>query len=39
LLITEGNLRNVSRSDHNPHGFLIENWSTLENHDIDTKNR
>lgn len=39
LLVTEGNLRNVSRSDNNPHGFLIENWSTIENHDIDTKNR
>jgi conjugative transposon TraK protein len=30
-LITEGFLRNVARSDHNPHGFLIERWSTLEN--------
>lgn len=38
-LITEGYLRNVSRSDHNPHGFLIENWSTLENKDIKTENR
>src|SRR5690606_18170204 len=25
-LITEGALRNVSRSDNNPHGFLIERW-------------
>lgn len=38
-LITEGNLRNVSRSDNNPHGFLIERWSTIENRDLSTKNR
>ena len=38
-LITEGFLRNVARSDHNPHGFLIERWSTLENNDIKTENR
>ena len=33
-LVTEGVLRNVSRSDNNPHGFLIERWATLENKDI-----
>lgn len=38
-LITEGYLRNVSRSDNNPHGFLIEKWKTLENKDIKTENR
>lgn len=38
-LITEGSLRNVSRSDNNPHGFLIERWRTIENKDIDTENR
>lgn len=38
-LVTEGNLRNVSRSDNNPHGFLIERWRTIENKDIDTENR
>lgn len=38
-LITKGYLRNVSRSDHNPHGFLIERWETLENKDIKTENR
>jgi conjugative transposon TraK protein len=38
-LITEGFLRNVSRSDNNPHGFLIEKWVTLENKDIKTENR
>ena len=38
-LITQGYLRNVSRSEHNPHGFLIERWETLENKDIKTENR
>ncbi|HUC81931.1 MAG TPA: conjugative transposon protein TraK [Flavisolibacter sp.] len=38
-LITEGYLRNVSRSDHNSHGFLIEKWTTLENKDLKTENR
>lgn len=38
-LITEGFLRNVSRSDNNPHGFLIEKWKTLENKDIKTAAR
>lgn len=38
-LVTEGYLRNVSRSDHNAHGFLIERWKTLENADITIQNR
>ena len=38
-LITEGYLRNVARSDHNAHGFLIEKWRTLENTDITIQNR
>ena len=38
-LITEGYLRNVARSDNNPHGFLIERWNTLENKDLKTENR
>lgn len=38
-LVTQGYLRNVSRSDHNPHGFLIERWETIENKDIKTENR
>jgi conjugative transposon TraK protein len=38
-LITEGWLRNVSRSDNNPHGFLIEKWKSLENKDIKTQTR
>lgn len=38
-LVTEGLLRNVSRSDNNPHGFLIERWETIENKDLKTQNR
>ncbi len=38
-LLTEGYLRNVLRSDNNPHGFLIEKWNTIENKDIKTINR
>ncbi|HRQ48983.1 MAG TPA: conjugative transposon protein TraK [Agriterribacter sp.] len=38
-LITEGYLRNVSRSDNNAHGFLIERWNTIENKDIKTVSR
>ncbi|MDR7132659.1 conjugative transposon TraK protein [Algoriphagus sp. 4150] len=38
-LVTEGYLRPVSRSENNPHGFLIEGWKTLENTDINIQNR
>lgn len=38
-LITEGYLRNVSRSDNDPHGFLIERWNTIENKDLKVVNR
>ena len=38
-LVTEGFLRNVSRSDNNPHGFLIEKWKTTENKDLNIQNR
>ena len=38
-LSTEGYLRSVSRSDNNPHGFLIEKWRTLENADVNTQTR
>jgi len=38
-LLTEGALRNVSRSDNNPHGFLIERWTTVANRDLKTTNR
>lgn len=33
-LVTQGFLRNVSRSDNNPHGFLIQRWETVLNTDI-----
>jgi len=33
-LITEGYLKNIPRSDNNPHGVLITNWKTLENKDL-----
>jgi conjugative transposon TraK protein len=36
-LVTQGSVRNVSRSDNNPHGFLIQNWETLENNDLPAK--
>lgn len=38
-LITTGNLREMSRTDNNPHGFLIERWTTIDNRDIKTVNR
>lgn len=38
-LVTEGALRNVSRSDNNPHGFLIERWNTIDNRDLKTTSR
>ena len=38
-LLTEGYLRNVSRSDNNSHGFLIEKWNTIENKDVKTITR
>ncbi|MCX2450040.1 conjugative transposon protein TraK [Pedobacter sp. PLR] len=33
-LVTQGYLRNVSRSDNNPHGFLILKWETISNQDL-----
>lgn len=38
-LITEGVLREVPRSENNSHGFLIEKWKILDNHDLRIKNR
>jgi conjugative transposon TraK protein len=38
-LITEGYLRDVSRSDNNPHGFLIERWNIIENKDLKVEQR
>ncbi len=36
-LVTQGELRSVSRSDNNPHGFLIQKWETLLNQDVGTQ--
>lgn len=38
-LQTEGWLRSISRSDNNPHGFLIERWTILDNRDLKTESR
>ena len=38
-LETEGWLRSISRSDNNPHGFLIERWTILDNRDLKTESR
>jgi conjugative transposon TraK protein len=38
-LLTAGYLRNVSRSDNNPHGFLIQRWTILENRDLKSQSR
>jgi len=38
-LVTQGYLRSVSRTEHNPHGFLIEKWETLDNRDIKIEER
>lgn len=38
-LVTEGYLRNISRSENNPHGFLIERWRILENKDLTKESR
>jgi conjugative transposon TraK protein len=38
-LVTEGWLRNTGRSDNNPHGFLIEKWTILDNSDLKVETR
>ena len=38
-LVTQGQLRSVARTDHNPHGFLIERWEVLENKDLKMESR
>lgn len=38
-LVTQGYLRNLSRSDNNPHGFLIERWETVSNRDTTINNQ
>ena len=38
-LETSGRLRNISRTDNNPHGFLIEGWRITDNTDLETVKR
>lgn len=38
-LETTGQLRGISRTDNNPHGFLIENWLITDNRDLETSKR
>jgi conjugative transposon TraK protein len=38
-LETTGRLRNISRTDNNPHGFLIESWRIVDNSNIETVRR
>ena len=38
-LETEGKLRNISRTDNNPHGLLIEDWLITDNKDLETMKR
>ncbi len=38
-LVTTCRLSNVSRSDDNPNGFIIEGFNILENKDIITTKR
>lgn len=34
-LVTEGYLKDIPRSENNPHGIIIQNWKTLENKDLE----
>lgn len=34
-LVTEGYLKDIPRSENNPHGVIIMNWKTIENKDIE----
>ena len=38
-LSASGTLRNISRTDNNPHGFLMENWRIEENKDLESIKR
>jgi conjugative transposon TraK protein len=38
-LVTEGWLREVERSENDPHGFLIERWNIIENRDLKIEQR
>lgn len=38
-LITSGSLLDIPRSENNSHGVLIQNWKTLENKEIDFREK
>lgn len=38
-LITAGNLKQVPRTENNPHGLMITNWRTVLNKDIEQKRK
>jgi conjugative transposon TraK protein len=38
-LVTQGRLREIHRSENNPHGFLVERWIILENKDLKIEQR
>lgn len=38
-IVTQGFIRNVERSDNNPHGFLIERFEVVENKELKTVSR
>lgn len=38
-LVTAGDLRRVPRSENNPYGFLISNWRTLKNVDLEERQK
>ncbi|GAB3366160.1 conjugative transposon protein TraK [Arachidicoccus ginsenosidivorans] len=38
-LVTEGLLRRFKQSDNNTHGFLIERWQIIDNHDLNIQKR
>jgi len=35
LLVTEGDLQDVPRTENNPHGLIIKNWKTVINKDLE----
>lgn len=38
-LVTQGNLRNVPRTENNPHGLIITEWKTILNKDLEYKTK
>lgn len=38
-LVTKGNLKQVPRTENNPHGILITNWRTILNKDLEERQK